>query len=175
MLGITDLGDGVSQGILPARLEYNMEVDSGASGWVAQILPVYWNGTLGVLDLHVVPRYDGRREVGEGHCGEEEEHKGPEVLHKCRTSPRKCEDWKARDPERQRNAENTAGMQRFYGGFHGENRGWVGAKRGSRENIGASRGSRQNAEVYSRPSREDQVWYGNLRFDTPGRGASEPP
>ena len=33
-------------------------------------LPTDWNGMPGVLDLHVVPRYDGRHEVGEGHCGE---------------------------------------------------------------------------------------------------------
>ena len=35
----------------------------------------------GVLDLRVIPRYDGRREVGEGHYGEEEEHKEPEAWH----------------------------------------------------------------------------------------------
>ena len=52
MLRVADLGDGVNQGILPVRLEYNMEVNSGASGWVAQSFPVYWNGMPGVLDLH---------------------------------------------------------------------------------------------------------------------------
>ena len=79
MLRITNLGDGVNQGTLPFRLEYNVEVDSGAGGWVAQNLPVDWNGIPSVLDLHVVPRYDWRREVGGGHCSdsEEEEHKEP--------------------------------------------------------------------------------------------------
>ena len=79
MLRVTDLGEGVNQGGLPFRLEYNMEVNSGASGWVAQSLPVDWNGIPGMLDLHVVPRYDGRHEVGKGLCSEEVEHKEPEV------------------------------------------------------------------------------------------------
>ena len=56
MLRITDLGDGVNQGTLQVRLEYNMEIDSGASGWVAQSLPVKWNDGPGVLGLHVAPR-----------------------------------------------------------------------------------------------------------------------
>ena len=30
MVRVTYLGDGVIQGILPVRLEYNMEVDSGS-------------------------------------------------------------------------------------------------------------------------------------------------
>ena len=81
MLGITDFGDCLNQGTLPVRLEYNMEIDSGAIGWVAQSFPVDRNVMPGVLDLHVIPRYDGRRDLGEGHRGEEEEHKDPEVLH----------------------------------------------------------------------------------------------
>jgi hypothetical protein len=71
---VADLGDGVNQGTLPFGPECNVEVDPGAGGWVAQTLPVDWNGMPGVLDLHVIPRFEGRREVGEEHGGEEEEH-----------------------------------------------------------------------------------------------------
>ena len=53
-----------------------------ADGWLS--LPVHRNVMPGVHDLHFVPRCDWRREVGEGHCGEEEDHKEPEVLHECR-------------------------------------------------------------------------------------------
>ena len=81
MVRVADLRDGVNQGTLSIRLEYNVEVHSGASGWVAQTLPVDWNVMPGVPDLHVVPRYDERRDVGEGHRGEEEEHREPEVWH----------------------------------------------------------------------------------------------
>ena len=85
MFRVTYLGDSVEQGTLPVRLEYNMEVGSGASGWVAQSLPVEWNVVPGVHYLHVVPRCDGRCEVGEGHYCEEEDHKDPEVLHEYKT------------------------------------------------------------------------------------------
>ena len=84
MLWVANLGDGVSQGTLPVWLEYNVEVDSGVSRWVAQSLPVGRNVMPGVLDLHVVPRHDWRREIGEGHCGDEEEHKEPGVWHDYR-------------------------------------------------------------------------------------------
>ena len=84
MLRVANLGDGVSQGTLSVWLEYNFEVDSGISGWVAQSLPVDWNVMPAGLDLHVTPRYDGRRAVGEEHYGEEEEHNKPEVRHECR-------------------------------------------------------------------------------------------
>ena len=77
MLRAADLRDGVNQGTFPVRLEYNMQVYSGTSRWVTQSLPVDWDGMPGVLDLHVVPRRDGLRKVGEGHCGEKEEHKEP--------------------------------------------------------------------------------------------------
>ena len=87
MLRIADLGDSVYQSTFLFRLEYNMEVDSGASGWVAQSLPVDWGGMPGMLDLQVVPRYNGRRKIGEGY-GAEEEHKYPEVLHGYRRSAR---------------------------------------------------------------------------------------
>ena len=89
-MGVTDRGDGVSQSTLPARLEYNIKVDSGASGWVTQSLPVICNVIPCVLDLHVVPRYDGCRDVGDGHCGEEEEPKEPEMLHEYRWSAGMC-------------------------------------------------------------------------------------
>ena len=35
-----------------------------------------------------------------------------------------CANFTARVLERQRNAEDKTVMQSFYGGFHGENRGW---------------------------------------------------
>ena len=66
MLWVPDLGDGINQGTLLVRLEYNVEVDSGASGWVTQSFPVDWNVIPGVLSLRVVPRNDGCREIGEG-------------------------------------------------------------------------------------------------------------
>ena len=78
MLRVTYLGDGITQGILLVRLEYNMKVDSRASGCVAQSLPVDWNGMPGMVDLHLAPRCDGRRDGGEGpegHCDEEKEKK----------------------------------------------------------------------------------------------------
>ena len=57
MARVTDRGDGVSQRTLLVGLEYNMEVDGGASGWVAQSLPVKRNVVPCVLNLHVVPWY----------------------------------------------------------------------------------------------------------------------
>ena len=57
MARVTDRGEGVSQRTLLVGLEYNMEVDSGASGWVAQSLPVKRDVIPCVLNLHVVPRY----------------------------------------------------------------------------------------------------------------------
>ena len=91
MLRVADLGDGVSQGTLPVRLDYNVEVDSGAGGWVAQSLPIDWNVMPGVLDLHVVPRYNGCREAGEEHYGEKEEKKEPEMCHEWRRSGMRTE------------------------------------------------------------------------------------
>ena len=87
---VANLEDGISQGTFSVGQEYNLEVDSRASGWVAQSLPVEWNVIPGVLDLHVAPRYDGRRDVGEGYCSEEEEHKEPEVRHESRRSAGMC-------------------------------------------------------------------------------------
>ena len=88
MLGVTNLGDGVSQGTLSVRPGYNVEIESGASGWVAQSLPVDWNLMPGVLDLHITQRYDRRRDVGEGNCDEKEEHNEPEVRHESMRSAR---------------------------------------------------------------------------------------
>ena len=88
MLWVADLGDGIKQGTFPARLEKNLEVDSGSSGWVAQSLPVDGNTIPSMHDLHVVPRNDGCREVGEGHYGEKEKKKEPEVCHEWRRSAR---------------------------------------------------------------------------------------
>ena len=77
------VGDGINQGTLPFRPECNVKVDPGASRWVAQTLSVDWNGIPGVLDLHVIPRFEGHREVGEEQGSEEEEHRKPlaVVLH----------------------------------------------------------------------------------------------
>ena len=83
MFWVTNLGYGISQSCIPAMLKYNVEVYSGASGWVAQILPVGWNGIPGVHDFHVAPRCDWRCDVGEGHCREEKGQKDPEALHGC--------------------------------------------------------------------------------------------
>ena len=88
MFWVADLGDGIKQGTSLARLEQNLEVDSGSSGWVAQSLPVDGNTMPGMHDLRVVPRNDGCREVGEGHYGEKEEKKEPEVSHEWRKSAR---------------------------------------------------------------------------------------
>jgi hypothetical protein len=78
---IADLGDGINQCTLPFGAECNMEVDSCAGGWVAQTLPVYWNGMPGVLHRHVIPGFKGRHEVGEEHSSEEEEYGDPVVPH----------------------------------------------------------------------------------------------
>jgi hypothetical protein len=74
---VADLGDGVNKGVLPFGPECNVQVDPATGGWVAQTLPVDWNGIPGVLDLYVIPRFEGCREVGEEHGGEEEEHRVP--------------------------------------------------------------------------------------------------
>ena len=55
---------------------------------MAQSLPVDWNGMPGMLNLHIVPRYDRHRDVGDGHCGEEEKDKEPEVRHEYQMSAR---------------------------------------------------------------------------------------
>jgi hypothetical protein len=78
---VADLGDGVNQGALLFGLECNIEVNGGSGRWLAQTLPVNWNGIPGVLDPHVIPRFKGRREVGKYHGGKEEEHREPKVLH----------------------------------------------------------------------------------------------
>ena len=64
---VADLGDSVDQSALPFGPECNVQGDSGAGGWVAQTLPVDWDGIPGLLDLHVIPRFEGRREAGEEH------------------------------------------------------------------------------------------------------------
>ena len=114
MLRVSDLGDGVNQGGLSVRLEYDVEINSSASGWVAQSLPVDWNGMPGMLDLHVLPRYNGRHEVGGGHCGEEVEHKELDVLHEYRRSARNV---------RIRRLEIQRGRKHRKRAFHRQNRG----------------------------------------------------
>jgi hypothetical protein len=86
MARVADLIEGINQGALLVRLECDVEIDRGSRGWVAQTLPVDRNGMPGVLDLNVIPRYEGRREVGEGFCGEKEECREPEVSHEYRRS-----------------------------------------------------------------------------------------
>jgi hypothetical protein len=78
---VADLVEGICQVILPFWLERNIKFDPGAGGWVAQTLPVYWNGIPGVLDQHFTPRSEGRGEVGEEHGNEEGKHREPVVLH----------------------------------------------------------------------------------------------
>jgi len=109
-------------------LECNVEVDGGAGGRVAQILPVGWSGIPGMFRTDVIPRYEGCREVGEGHGGEEGERREPVVSHEYRKSVTKVvsaipsqRDYaiqKARGPEspKHRNAEFllVAEMQSFY-------------------------------------------------------------
>ena len=82
MIRIADLIKGVNQGTLPLRLP-NVEVNCSAGGWT-QTLPVDWNGIPSMLDQHVIPRYEGRRELGEGHGGEEGERREPVALHESR-------------------------------------------------------------------------------------------
>ena len=74
MLRVADLTKGVA---LLVGFERNVEIDGGASGWVAQKPPVDRNGMPGVLDqqVAVIPRYDGRREAGKGHNGEKGENR----------------------------------------------------------------------------------------------------
>ena len=62
---LADLIEGIDQGTLLVGLECNIEINCGVRGWVAQTLPVDRNGMPGVLDLHVISRYEGRQEVGE--------------------------------------------------------------------------------------------------------------
>ena len=80
---VANLGDGVNQGDLPFGLDCNVEIDLGAGRWVAQTLPADRNGIPGVLDLHVMPKFEGRREVSEEHVdgGEEGERREPAVSH----------------------------------------------------------------------------------------------
>jgi hypothetical protein len=73
MARVADLGDSVNQDALPFGPECNVKLNPGTSGWVAQRLPVDWNGMPGVLDLHVIPRFEGPREIGEEHGDQEED------------------------------------------------------------------------------------------------------
>ena len=61
-------------------------------------------------------------------------------------SEQECADLKARVLEGQWNTENMTGMESFYGGVHGENRGWS-DPRVSLKYWEATRGSWQNAEA----------------------------
>ena len=122
--GVADFVEGVNQGALLAGPECDVEVDGGAGGRVAQTLPVGWSGIPGVFDTHVIPRYEGCRDVGEGRGGEEEERIEPVVSHEYRRSvtkvvsliPLDCAVQKARGPEipEHRIGEYLAGMQIFY-------------------------------------------------------------
>ncbi len=131
MGGVADLVEGVDQGALPVGLECNVEVNRGSSGRVAQALPVRWNSIPCVLDTHVIPRYEGRREVSEGRGSEEGEHREPVISHKYRRSATKvvsaiqrdCEIQKARGPE---SPKYLAEMQRFYSALQPQNRCWSG-------------------------------------------------
>jgi hypothetical protein len=78
---VADLVEGVNQYALLFGLECDIEVNGGTGGCVAQSLPVDWNGMPGVLDLHVIPRFDGRREVSEEHGSEEGEGREPVETH----------------------------------------------------------------------------------------------
>ncbi len=89
MGGVADLVEGVNQGTLQVGLECNVEVDGGAGGRVAQTLPVRWNSIPAVLDAHIIPRYEGRREVGKGRGSEEGERREPVVSHEYRRSATK--------------------------------------------------------------------------------------
>ena len=117
MLWFADHGESVNHGALPVRLECNVNINSGASEWVAQSLPVGWDGMPGVFDLHIIPRYDWRRKCDEGYCSEEEECREPYESHESTR-------WAANgwfrwlDPERHQNAEFVAGMQSFYGAYY---------------------------------------------------------
>ena len=71
MLGVADLVESINQCALLVWLESNVDVDSSASGWVAKTLPVDRDDMPGVLDLHVIPRYDGSGKVGEKRDHEE--------------------------------------------------------------------------------------------------------
>ena len=79
MLRGTDLGKGVSQGELLFGHECNVELYSSVGGRVAQTLPVDWNCMPGVLHLHVIPRFKGSREVGDGPGEEEGQRREPVV------------------------------------------------------------------------------------------------
>ena len=81
MLWVADLGKGINHGALPVRLECNVNVNSGASGWMAQTLPVGWNVMPGVLDLYDIPMYDWRREGVEEPWSEEEWCREPDESH----------------------------------------------------------------------------------------------
>ena len=63
---VADLGEGVNQGALSIGLKCKVEVVNHCpGGCVSQTLPVGWNGIPGVLDLHIIPMYGSRCEVGE--------------------------------------------------------------------------------------------------------------
>ena len=86
MPGVADLVERVSQCALLAGLECNVEVDRGPGGRMAHTLPAGWSSIPGVFHTHVIPRYEGHREVGEGHSGEEGDRGEPEVSHEYRRS-----------------------------------------------------------------------------------------
>ena len=79
MLRGADLDKGVSQGELLFGHECNVELYRSAGGRVAQTLPVDWNCMPCVLHLHVIPRFEGSREVGGMHGEEEEQRREPVV------------------------------------------------------------------------------------------------
>jgi hypothetical protein len=77
MLRVADFVKCVNQCALLVGFECDVKINGGASRWVAQKLPFDRNGIPGVFDPYVVviPRYDGRREVGEGHSDKEGENR----------------------------------------------------------------------------------------------------
>ena len=77
MIRVADLEEGVNQCALPLGLEGDVKVDPGAGRWVAQSLPVDRNGMPGVLYHHIIPNFEGRREVGEEHDSGEGEQREP--------------------------------------------------------------------------------------------------
>lgn len=84
MFRVADLIKGVGQGALLVGLECNVEVNCSAGGRVAQTLPVDWDAIQGMLDPHIIPRFEGCREVGVGRGDEEGERREPLESHESR-------------------------------------------------------------------------------------------
>ena len=120
MLLVADLREGVNHGALLVRLEYNVDINSGASGSVTQSLPVGWNGMPGhqvcltcISSQGTIGVTNAARGTGVRNKSAESQmsrvSKGGE-LRMCGLG--------ARDTERHRIAEFQAGMQSFYCAIH---------------------------------------------------------